>query len=477
MSGPKLKFILSDLHLGAGFAGDGGNRLEDFTADEEFVRLLQHILHESEQDQREIELIINGDFFEFLQVPATDDYRPGTIYPPEAYLDSSEPASIRRLSLITRGHRQVFNALSDFMHASQPQRRITIIKGNHDVHLFWPRVKSHLREILGASGTRSSLLLFAEEFVSREKIYVAHGHQFAEKMNSYHDHLDPRLSANPNQLFYPAGSHFVVSFFNQIEHTHWFVDSIKPLTALIWYALPWNFDFAAGMLASFIRHTPALVVSNFSPENGATLPPDTLLQSLEDAAERQKLAQQYANNPDFRLQFHRQIQQYLDDAGIAYKSATMPAEFEVDSDPLVMGRAEQTRQQNALRQAAEEMSRREGAKVVLFGHSHRPVCEQLPNGSLYINTGSWLGAQDLNNAPPEIWKALLTGNPSPASAAVCLPYARIEYDGHGNPSARLLDFANQNNPLQTPSSGPAPAWLTRLFGRITASFGAGQTRR
>jgi hypothetical protein len=65
------------------------------------------------------------------------------------------------------------------MHVESPQRHITIIKGNHDVSLFWPGVKNHLREMLGASGARASLLRFADEFVSREKIYVEHGHQHA----------------------------------------------------------------------------------------------------------------------------------------------------------------------------------------------------------------------------------------------------------------------------------------------------------
>ena len=61
----KLKFVLSDLHLGAGLGKEAGNALEDFTADQHLVHLLQQISGESEQDQREVELIINGDFFEF----------------------------------------------------------------------------------------------------------------------------------------------------------------------------------------------------------------------------------------------------------------------------------------------------------------------------------------------------------------------------------------------------------------------------
>jgi hypothetical protein len=135
----------------------------------------------SEQDRREIELIINSDFLSFCMFPAVDRYDPDERYPLETYLDSSQQASIKRLNLIVEGHPEVFDALSDFIHVEAPQRRVTIIKGNHDVNLYWPGVKSRLREVLGASGSRSALLLFAEEFVSRERIYVEHGHQRTEK--------------------------------------------------------------------------------------------------------------------------------------------------------------------------------------------------------------------------------------------------------------------------------------------------------
>ena len=114
--GRKLKFVLSDLHIGAGYTNQGGNLLEDFRASTAFVDFLHAIWHESERDKREVELIINGDFFEFLQVPAVDDYDPTVSYPKEAYLDSSQKASIKRLNIIVNGHSRIFNALSDFMH-------------------------------------------------------------------------------------------------------------------------------------------------------------------------------------------------------------------------------------------------------------------------------------------------------------------------------------------------------------------------
>ena len=444
--GSKLKFVLSDLHMGAGHAPD--NPLEDFTADEQLVAFLAQIRAESERDQREIELIINGDFFEFLQVPAVDEFDPTAIYPKAAYLDSSQAASVKRLNLIIEGHRTVFEALANFIHGEKPLRRLIIIKGNHDVNLYWPRVKSRLRSIIQATGTRSSLLLFAEEFVSREKIYVEHGHQRAEKMNSYHDFLDPRHPRTPTELYYPAGSHFIINFLNQAERERPHVDSLKPLTSLIWLALQWDFEFAAAMLSSFIRHTPALVVSDFTPNSAPIHPGGSLLRQLEIPEERKKLARRYATDTDFRRELHQQIQAYVGDANIANKSGIIIDPAAVDPDPVIMGQAEQLQQRLSLRHAAEDIAGMERANIIIFGHTHHPTLEQLDSGHTYINTGCWFGKQNLTNlaADENIFSVK-----APTPIIHHLPYARIDYNDNNEPTATLRDFANSNEVMETNS--------------------------
>jgi UDP-2,3-diacylglucosamine pyrophosphatase LpxH len=440
----KLKFVLSDLHLGAGYAPH--NPLEDFTADEQLIAFLQQIRAESEQHQREVELIINGDFFEFLQVPAVDEFDPTAVYPKEAYQNSSQAASVKRLNLIIKGHQPVFNALATFIHGQKPLRRLIIIKGNHDVNLYWPRVKSRLRAEIQATGARSSLLLFAEEFVSREKIYVEHGHQRAEKMNSYHDFLDPRHPQMPTQLYYPAGSHFIINFLNAAEREHIHIDSLKPMTSLIWLALEQNFEFAAVMLSSFIRHTPALVVSDFTPHNTSVYPNNSLLRQLEIPEERKNLAQRYTADDDFRRELHQQIQNFIGDANIANKSGIIIDPADIHPDPVLMGQAEQFQQRLSLRHAAKDIAGMERANIIIFGHTHHPVLEQLDSGHTYINTGCWFGKQNLTNlsANQNIFSANV-----PAPAVQHLPYARIDYNENNEPTATLLDFANNNAPIHT----------------------------
>jgi UDP-2,3-diacylglucosamine pyrophosphatase LpxH len=442
--GQKLKFVLSDLHLGAGHAENGENRLEDFAATREFVAFLDQVSQESYQDDREVELIVNGDLFEFLQVPAVDDYDPTLSYPVEAYLDSSQAASVKRLNIIVEGHQRIFDALSDFMHIERPQRHITIIKGNHDVSLFWPGVKSRLREVLGASGARASLLRFADEFVSREKIYVEHGHQRAEKLNAYPDSFDPRSTDDPMQLYQPAGSCFVIEFFNEVERQWQFIDQIKPIPTIIWYGLHWNFDFAAKALACFIRQAP---LREPDPNLSLLFPTEVLLQQFENEQQRSELSQQYAQDALFRQKFHEQVHQYLYNVTLDNKGMADLPPTKVTADPLEMGLVSQKQQRMMLHQAAERITDQEKAKVILFGHTHEPVQELLSNGCAYINTGSWI--KDFSRAPLRTWEMLFSGTQPQSHLLADLPYARIDYDKNDYPQARLLYF-NAHSAEPTP---------------------------
>ena len=460
--GHKLKFVVSDLHIGAGHRNNGGNYLEDFTADEMLADFLREMQYESENDQREIELIINGDFLEFLQVPAVENYNPQEFYPASAYLDSSEAASLRRLDIIVEGHPEIFNALSDFLHVKTPQRRITIIKGNHDVNLYWPGVKSRLREVLGASGLRASLLLFAAEFVSREKIYVEHGHQRTETINSYPDFLDPRLPHDLTQLYYPAGSHFVINYLNNIEHERWFVDSIKPMTTLIWYAFRWDFNLAAQIFLNFVRYVSELAASDHEP----AAPVEALLQGLESEERRRVMSQRYAKDSAFRRRFHQQVQHYLANVNRAAESVARSSAVDAPPDPLALGRAEQAHQQSILRRAAEKIARQEGAQVILFGHTHHPVQESLTNGAVYINTGCWV--EDFSDDPPETWADLFQGLRQYGDTLGRLPYARIDYAENEQPTGRLLYFANPN-PISE-ANGQFKSFFERNFNWLIKLF-------
>jgi len=462
----KLKIVVSDFHLGAGPPDITQNPLEDFIADNAFAQFLETIRAESDRDQKEVELIINGDFFEFLQVPAVDEFDAQRAYPSDAYTDSSQESSIKRLDLITAGHPTVFDALSDFIQVEVPRRRMTLIKGNHDVNLYWPGVKQRLREVLGATGRRASMLLFAERYVSREGIFVEHGHQYTEQLNRWENFDDPRDRNDIHQLEYPPGSQFVIDFFNAVERERIWTDSLKPLTLLAWYGLQWDFSFAAEMLLKLAKCVPASGTHEKSETNDSL---DTLFRQLGDATACRDLSRRYRNSLDFRREFHTRAGQLLVPAVSPPGIFAWPAP-PADESAIEIARAEIEEIQASMRRVATRVAVAEGAHVIIFGHTHRPCLETLEDGTTLVNCGTWGWLGGCDPTKGDDWKELF-GRHDQITPRPHLTYARIDYDKQDIPRAQLLEFA-ERQPGVVNSDQVA---LGRMVGRLRGIFGGDDT--
>jgi len=441
----KAKIIVSDLHIGAGFAPD--NPLEDFGSDDEFAGFLGAIVAESDERAMDVELIANGDLVEFLQVPAVDTFDPRAAYPPEAYRSSSEEASAKKMALVIEGHPTLFAALRDFIHPVHPRRNITILKGNHDVNLHWVAVQTCLREALGATGDRQGLLAFEERRVAREGIYVEHGNQYAEKVNRFDDFEEPHDPEHTGELAIPPGSDFVIDFFNDVEHEKWWVDSVKPITALIWYGFAIDFAFAARALVNFLRVAPDLVWGSFAAEEGEEAglkaQMDELRQQLEDEAEVAALGERYATDEAFRREFNARLGWMLR-ATDAPPEAVLPAAVggAAIKEAEALERAGDITEMmgSALRKVAQAKIVEEHAQVVVFGHTHHALCEQL-DGGVYVNSGTWVWWRDLGT-DAETWRELYA-HPERFTQPHYLTYVRVDYEQANRPHARVLDYTGQ----------------------------------
>ena len=407
----KFKIIVSDLHLGAGFV-EAGNALEDFTQDAEFAQFLKGVREESDAEGMECELIVAGDIMEFLQVPSLDEFDPTKAYPPENYRSSSEEDSLKKVNLIIGGHPVFFAALRDFLNAGNPLRRATIIKGNHDVNLHWMVVQDQIREAVGGPGERKALLTFEERSISREGIYVEHGNQYAEKINRFDDFEEPHDPAHEGQLVLVPGSRFVIHFFNNVERERYWVDGVKPITSLIWYSFAFAFAFAAKALITFLK--VALV--------------PLILSSL---TLKEKPSPSKTSKPGRTLEDLRDVQ----DLGIRKASA------------VTLARHEAARVHSALHQVGEVKSREEGARIVVFGHTHAPVSEPLETGGLYLNTGTWVWVRDFSDEDEATWRELFN-HPETFTKDRRLTYARIDYDEEGQPWGQLIELSGK--PLPKP---------------------------
>ena len=465
----KFKIVISDLHLSAGHESEG-NRLEDFGSDREFAAFMDELVTESDREGAEVELIVNGDAFEMLQVPHVDEYDPAVVYAPEQYHSSSEEDSARKMALIIDGHRPFFDALGRLIRLGPPRRYVTFVKGNHDLNLHWRMVQDLIRQATGAMGGRKSLLHFEERRVSREGIYVEHGNQYAEVVDRIDDMEEPHDPDKPGQLAIPLGSWFVMDVFNQVERERYWIDGVKPITALIWYALAFDFAFAARAIATLARALPGILEEAvFSLEGSEE---EDLLQQLENPDQVEDLARRYETDEAFRARFNAQLENLLMQTPVP--AGEVPFALPTDTDPVAMGDGVRARVKSTLYQAAAKKAKEERAKVVIFGHTHEANPESLPDGGVYINSGTWTWRADLGGEGKETWRELFR-HPERFTNDRRLSYVRINYDDAGEPQGELLTYEHLEEPLPGPSPEPLSLWeqIAEWFRRLWAGLSDG----
>ncbi len=469
---PSTQIILSDLHLGAGFFG-GANPLEDFRHDQQFHEFILALRDESESAGRPMDLIINGDFIEFLQVPAVpvSEYDPRAVYPEEAYRTTTEADSVLRTDLVIAGHRPVFEGLAAFL-SERPRRTVTVIKGNHDVPLHWPGVQERIRQALGATGPRASLLTFAERFILRDGVYVEHGNQYGDPLNSLDDFENPVDPRHPDRLKMPIGSRFVIEFFNHVESEKWWVDAVKPITALIAYGMVLETTFALRALAILLTAIPGMIFRPFAAGQGEPSPLDAVrADNVEEVARR------YAGDPDFRRAVDAALDAYLGSigpvsptarAGEGEKGYTPPGaraenlagvrrairHFRTRIFRLCRRVARTERAQPALLETGQRISRgfsdnlvkvaqqiiqQRGVSLVVFGHTHEARLEIL-QGGVYANSGTWTWWRDFSRASLEEWRQLLE-HPETFLTPHYLTYVRVDPGPEGHLRASIHDLS------------------------------------
>ena len=217
--GKKLKLIVSDMHLGKGKILEDGavNDLEEFFFGEKFAEFLDYYTS-GQYRECEVELIINGDFLNFLQV----DYKGHFL------TVLTEEVSLEVLKDIVNGQPEAFEALRLF---ASKGHTITYVVGNHDQAMLWPKLRSYLNEAVGAAIRYKNIVHYFDG------IHVEHGHMY-EAANR----LDPKKFFLKKDLPVPIlnlpfGSHFFIDFVMRIKEKHPYIDKIRPFRQLVRWAL------------------------------------------------------------------------------------------------------------------------------------------------------------------------------------------------------------------------------------------------
>lgn len=217
--GSKLKLVVSDFHLGKGpYREDGSvNVFEDFRCDAKFVEFLDH--HRAGDHARdEVELIVNGDFFNLLSVDLDGRLT-------EAI---TERVAVEKTEAILRGHPSVFEALRRF--AAAPDHGVVFVMGNHDPGFLFAGVRE---VVTRAVGGRHAYVLDSYDF---DGVHVEHGMQH-EPMNAFNAERYFVEREGDLALNLPLGSRYTIEVLNREKAVRPYIDKVAPFRRYLLWAV------------------------------------------------------------------------------------------------------------------------------------------------------------------------------------------------------------------------------------------------
>ena len=207
------------MHLSAGKFLDGvQNPHEDFFFDKEFCEFMEYFSTGSYGDGCEVELVLNGDVFDFLNIPIGGEF---------VDVVTSDLA-VEKLRMIFQGHPEVTEAMQAFVR--KPGKRILYNVGNHDMDFFFPAVREEFcRTIGGENWKPEQVWVNAEkEFLEYPGVQIHHGNQFEAVHTA--NYQQPFITENvPEPILYqPWGSVYVMKIINRLKWERDYIDKVKP---------------------------------------------------------------------------------------------------------------------------------------------------------------------------------------------------------------------------------------------------------
>lgn len=224
-------YVISDLHLGgAPAATPGGRGFQLCTQVDALAEFIGQLAAQPATAEDRLELVINGDFVDFLAEKAPPGAAGGAPWSPI----KEDPALAQQLlSDITGRNRPVFAALAEL------QRRghtLTLLLGNHDVELAFPAVRQALATLLGIPEGGALRFLYDGEAYRVGDALIEHGNRYDRFNVVDHDalrrvcSLQSRGQRVPDSLRMPppVGSQLVAEVMNPIKLDYPFIDLLKP---------------------------------------------------------------------------------------------------------------------------------------------------------------------------------------------------------------------------------------------------------
>jgi UDP-2,3-diacylglucosamine pyrophosphatase LpxH len=432
------RIIISDLHVGQNddfdiFATPGSNKHALFT----------DFLNHARAQANPVELIINGDFVDFLQLRPWNDLSRGT--------------AVEKIKNIVTKSPAVFTGLGNFLGDSR--HMLKILLGNHDVELAYPEVGQVLRDAIFPPGTNGA---DRYELLNRRTTYnpnvngvlvsIEHGNRGDEWNWLNYTALFRDAELGTTKFKYPAGTKLVYETMNAFKEKLRFVDLLKPempAVLLLLLALKPMMALLAvpGAALSKLNSISSGLISGLLQSIGGA-PLGEIKEAKKPASVTAQLANYYAAiRPE---DFPRP------DDVTWFLNAKEPA---IQSDAQVLGPvfdhvrlkflAWSLYNLNRFKaaQEGEEFYRQDhpstpdskGAKtcfegevkVVVFGHTHEALKTEFDEG-LYVNSGTWADVVRMPNDDEDSMLAWLKTVADNTFERTAYPtYVKIEPAGPG----------------------------------------------
>jgi UDP-2,3-diacylglucosamine pyrophosphatase LpxH len=401
--------IVSDLHF-----GDRGAH-EDFVYGQDFRAFLEHMRREGEARGGKSELVIAGDFMDFLQIAPL---RRGP------WREAKD-----KIERVAKAHRETFDALARY---AKDGNRVVILAGNHDIELSFREVQEAFKDqVAGGDEEVKKNLLFPNDaplgpqFRGWERgpfahrlpgVYIEHGNQL-DAVNFF-DHRDFFEANAPERIKLPWGSEFVLDLFNEVEAKYRFIDKVRPRSAAV--LILWLLDPAlvrdrlptlAGLGGRLYPELRRFARAAKTPVGGGARGGS----DVEQGTEAEFLAWLGESAEDLET-IDKNRGALVDDASGSrgYFSDKLSASYAAvcrRAFAALTSRADTPRDGDGYVQGALEIAVREKAEVVILGHTHG-IKDIRAGAARYLNTGTWIGLLDvdlksLENAGTDEYRAIL----------------------------------------------------------------------
>jgi UDP-2,3-diacylglucosamine pyrophosphatase LpxH len=427
------RIIISDLHIGR-------NDKFDIFQGPEKTDAFEKFLASCGTRTEPVELVINGDFVDFLQL------KPWNVHESKDLAQTRilKEVALTKIQEIVSGNSAVFTALGKFL--AQPDHYISILLGNHDVELAYREVSAVVRhKILGVTPDASQRLVFndrARQYnfpVNGVRVHIEHGNE-GDPWNTI-PYTQLFENADKNSGFaYPAGTRFVYDVMNQFKDKFQFVDLLKPevpavplllarlggLRAIADSLPKASRTFLLSIRDGFLGMLRRAIGGGSFARAGASLTDDERLYAGMAQAYIEQVSG--ADKTKFGRLDVEHLAEFLSQSELQTGEAASPSlgrrwdavkNYFVTAILSTLGRP---RVQDDRAFFAQDHSGRDAesaekefkgdVQVVVFGHTHSALKKEFARDRVYINSGTWANLIGLPSDPRQFtdWLQLLANN-------------------------------------------------------------------